>query len=176
MLGTAAAAAAACAAIVAPALVPAGSPGAFVTAAWAVQPNPDGTVTVSIKEFRDPAALQRDLRADGIPAIVRTDGIPAIENAPPPPIHGGLRFCAISVADLPETIGHAAVHPVKARRSFIFIIHPAAIPAGSTLLIADIPVSGITGSRAVSMMLLKRSHVASCPAGVVSGKVVSAGQ
>jgi hypothetical protein len=39
-------------------------------AAWTVSKQPDGTVLVTIREFRDRAGLQRKLRADGIPASV----------------------------------------------------------------------------------------------------------
>jgi hypothetical protein len=37
-------------------------------AAWTVSKQADGTVFVKIREFRDPAGLQRKLRADGVPA------------------------------------------------------------------------------------------------------------
>jgi hypothetical protein len=40
-------------------------------AAWTVVKQADGTVLVKIREFRDPAGLQRKLRADGIPASVK---------------------------------------------------------------------------------------------------------
>jgi hypothetical protein len=39
-------------------------------AAWTVVKRADGTVVVKIREFRDPAGLQRRLRADGVPASV----------------------------------------------------------------------------------------------------------
>jgi hypothetical protein len=39
-------------------------------AAWTVAKQADGTVLVTIREFRDRAGLQRKLRADGIPASV----------------------------------------------------------------------------------------------------------
>jgi hypothetical protein len=39
-------------------------------AAWTVVKQADGTVVVKIREFRDPAGLQRRLRADGVPASV----------------------------------------------------------------------------------------------------------
>lgn len=38
---------------------------------WTVVKQADGTVLVKIREFRDPAGLQRKLRADGIPASVK---------------------------------------------------------------------------------------------------------
>jgi len=39
-------------------------------AAWTVVEHSDGTVGVTIRELRDPAGLQRRLRADGVPASV----------------------------------------------------------------------------------------------------------
>ena len=43
-------------------------------AAWTVVKQADGTVYVTIRELRDPAGLQRTLRADGIPASVTFTG------------------------------------------------------------------------------------------------------
>src|SRR5690349_19106421 len=69
-----------------PALAAAAAAGAAVTAllpgqpanvqpgidltAWAVVKHADGTVYVRINQLRDPAGLQRTLRADGVPASV----------------------------------------------------------------------------------------------------------
>ena len=58
------------AAVAAAVLVPAGHPSAARLAAWTVAKEADGAVTVIIREFRDPAGLQRKLRADGVPASV----------------------------------------------------------------------------------------------------------
>ncbi len=72
LLAAGAVAAAAAAAI---AIVQAAGPergtGQFVTAAWVVRHNANGTVKVTLKQARDAAGLQRALRADGIPAYVR---------------------------------------------------------------------------------------------------------
>ena len=63
--------AAAAAAIVVPAVLPSSATGTFVTKAWAVERQQDGTVTVSYNAVaNDPAGLQRALRADGIHAFV----------------------------------------------------------------------------------------------------------
>jgi hypothetical protein len=45
--------------------------------AYAVEPRPDGSVTVKIHSLRDAAGLQRNLRAAGVPAVV--DYVPAGE-------------------------------------------------------------------------------------------------
>jgi hypothetical protein len=39
-------------------------------AAWTVTRQPDGDIKVTVSELRDPAGLQRTLRADGVPASV----------------------------------------------------------------------------------------------------------
>lgn len=39
-------------------------------AAWTVAKQADGNIHVTIRQLRDPAGLQRTLRADGVPAIV----------------------------------------------------------------------------------------------------------
>jgi hypothetical protein len=52
-----------------------GSPnhgGAPAAAAWAVTKNPDGSVSVNIRDYRDPAGLQAKLRAAGVRANVTT--------------------------------------------------------------------------------------------------------
>jgi hypothetical protein len=46
----------------------------FVTAAYSVRPDGSGTIIVTIKELRDPTALQRALTADGVHALVRYIG------------------------------------------------------------------------------------------------------
>jgi hypothetical protein len=40
-------------------------------AAWTVITKPGGQIRVTIRELRDPAGLQRRLRADGVPATIR---------------------------------------------------------------------------------------------------------
>lgn len=72
---SAAAAAVVIAGVAVPALLP-GSRGAGPVrlAAWTVTTRPGGHVNVTIRELRDPAGLQRKLRADGVPATVRFTG------------------------------------------------------------------------------------------------------
>lgn len=44
--------------------------GQRLTVAWTATKQADGDVSVTIRQFRDPAGLQRELRADGVPASV----------------------------------------------------------------------------------------------------------
>src|SRR5437899_6707509 len=58
------------AALAVTALLPtAGHPG-LRPAAWTVAKRANGSIRVTIREMRDPAGLQRKLRADGVPAAV----------------------------------------------------------------------------------------------------------
>lgn len=49
---------------------PASHPATAKLAAWTVVKQTHGTIKIIIREFRDPAGLQRRLRADGVPASV----------------------------------------------------------------------------------------------------------
>jgi hypothetical protein len=78
LTGAAALASAAIAAVAllvpgAPPAVPGPHPATAQLAAWTVTRDPDGGITVSVSQMRDPAGLQATLRADGIPVRVTFD-------------------------------------------------------------------------------------------------------
>jgi hypothetical protein len=54
----------------------AGHTRSVVTAAWTVREDADGTVTIYLQQYANPAGMQQTLQADGINAIVRQ--IPAV--------------------------------------------------------------------------------------------------
>lgn len=87
-------------------------------AAWTVVRHHDGTISVTIRELRDPAGLQRRLRADGVPASVTFFG-----QEP--------RSCQ------PYPVGPALLHRVftagRAGRYPVLVIHPSALPGGAGL-------------------------------------------
>lgn len=64
-------------------LVPGGSPAKEQLAAWIVTRDPDGGVTVTVNQMKDPGGLQATLRADGIPARVTFNPVNAM-NKPLP--------------------------------------------------------------------------------------------
>ena len=68
LTGTLAAAAAAALAVTV--LAPASHQPAIQLTAWTVTKLADGNISVTIRELKDPAGLQRTLRADGVPASV----------------------------------------------------------------------------------------------------------
>jgi hypothetical protein len=132
-------------------VLPGGAAGTFATKAWAVERNPDGTVTVTIdQQLQDPAGLQRALREDGITAYVQVNGISTGQQ-------GGAAACSYAHLDTaPEAVQTAVVTanqiPVTSdgtgsaklptahlvRGDLVsWTIHPSAMPPGSSILVAD---------------------------------------
>jgi hypothetical protein len=140
LLAAGAITAAAATAIVVPAVLPGRDAGSLVTAAWAVQYNPDGTVKVTFKQAHDVAGLQRYLRAHHVPAYVRF--IPFVrapagdyrraENCGPTGpgnLPGGQR----NVTILEEVFPFLAAGGAPAGDALT--IRPSRIPAGDSILI-----------------------------------------
>ena len=96
------------------ALLPASHQPTAQLAAWTVVRQADGTVSVTIRELRDPAGLQRRLRADGVPASVTFFGQPAPRSCQGYPADPAL-------INKVFTVRHAGRFPVM-------IIHPSALP------------------------------------------------
>ncbi|HEX4088955.1 MAG TPA: hypothetical protein VHZ33_09560 [Trebonia sp.] len=132
-------------------VLPGGADGTFATKAWAVERNPDGTVTVTIdQQFQDPAGLQHALQEDGITAWVQVN---AMATGP----EGTGAACAYThLKQAPSAVQRAVVttnliqeaadgsSPVKlptghpdAAELVSWTIHPSAMPAGSSILFAD---------------------------------------
>jgi hypothetical protein len=89
-------------------------------AAWTVVKQADGTVSVTIRELRDPAGLQRRLRADGVPASVTFFGqLPRSCQRYPV---GTARINGVF------TVRHPGRFPVM-------VIHPSALPHGAGVAI-----------------------------------------
>ena len=85
-------------------------------AAWTVVKRADGTVLVTIRELRDPAGLQRRLRADGVPASVTFSG-----QMP--------RSCRRYPVDAARI---NRVYTVRQEERFpVMVIHPSALPPGA---------------------------------------------
>jgi len=107
-----------------PASHPASGPGAQL-AAWTVASQADGSIRVTIRELRDPAGLQRRLRADGVPASVTFTGQqnPACQGYP----GGG------SQSQRRHLLSSVATGPARGRDAMV--IHPSALPSGAGLQI-----------------------------------------
>jgi hypothetical protein len=79
--------------------------------AWTVTRHADGTITVTVRQLRDPQGLQRTLRADGVPASVTFSGYPrACQRYP--------KMSAVLMAEVFGSHGPPLV------------IHPKALPHG----------------------------------------------
>jgi hypothetical protein len=96
-----------------------GGPPASRLAAWSVTGRPGGLVAVTVRQLRDPAGLQRTLRADGVPATVRFGN-----NSNPP----DCLYYPFSPARGYKL--QARVFPDQDDGSNAFTVDPAAIPAG----------------------------------------------
>ena len=64
-------------------LVPGGHPVTAQLTAWTVTRDPDGGITLTVNQMRDPGGLQATLRADGIPARVTFDPVNAMTQPLP---------------------------------------------------------------------------------------------
>jgi hypothetical protein len=96
-------------------------------AAWTVVKHTDGTVDVTIRELRDPAGLQRKLRADGVPASVIFGEQPNVQSNPCQSYgHPELLSNVVTPSTVPgQPQGHAIV----------MVIHPSALPSAAGIQI-----------------------------------------
>lgn len=140
--------------------------------AWTVTHKSGGLISVTIRELRDPAGLQRRLRADGVPATVRFQvlipGTQYPRKLPHPcfyhaPAHQQARLLS-------------RIFPVRTSASdqVVFTINPAAIPAGIGLWMQVSPPEG-GRDRGVQFVIWCELDYASgrCPSGKGSGPVSS---
>jgi hypothetical protein len=133
-LAGALAAAAGAAAAVAAVLPASGQPGnppghqpSARPAAWTVTRQANGTIYVTIRELRDPAGLQRKLRADGVPASV------TFLN----PHNPWPRLCRrYSKASAGLTDRVIQAYQGNGRRGTALVIHPSALPGDAGVLIS----------------------------------------
>ena len=96
------------------------APGAQL-AAWSVTRQPGHTIRVNVRELRDPAGLQRRLRADGVPASVTFSGRanPACHG-----LNGGG-----TQAQRRHRL-HSVASMTPAGHHHVLVIHPRALPSG----------------------------------------------
>jgi hypothetical protein len=155
--GLAAAAAAAAAAVLVLTSGPGALPGqqatagharTVVTAAWTVREDSDGTVTITMRQYANPAGLQRTLRADGINAIVRRvpwqTALPGRKPGPRTPLRTFTGCYYATTNNAPPKVQRTVVTIVTqvrqepgggTMRAATFIIHPHAMPHGSALFL-----------------------------------------
>jgi hypothetical protein len=109
-------------------------------AAWTVTRQADGTIRVTIRELRDPAELQRQLRADGVPASVTLTG-QENPSCRPYPASPALRQRVLSVTFDVLPVSHQgpppSTSPPQPNMVLVFHINPGALPAGTGVQIAS---------------------------------------
>jgi hypothetical protein len=110
--------------------------GTVVTAAWTVKENTDGTVTVEIRQFADPARLQQVLRDDGINAFVRETHLVSKKVGKTTYTYLSCTYPYAAPNDAPQSVQHEVVTPDFPQG---WIIHPAAMPPGSALFLSGTP-------------------------------------
>lgn len=98
-------------------------------AAWTVSRQPNGLVLVQVNQLKDPAGLQRALRAQGVPAAVRFQAAGKMSLTPPLP-----RSCGdTGLSDVASTELQEKILPTLAEPGVTgdaMVIRPSAIPAG----------------------------------------------
>jgi hypothetical protein len=99
------------------------NPAAVQLVAWTVVKLPDGDIRVSIVKLQDPAALQRKLRAEGVPASIVT--------SPPGPCQQYPASSALLDKVFPDSrrLGPPP-HPN------VIVIRPSALPSGTGVQLA----------------------------------------
>jgi hypothetical protein len=108
-------------------------------AAWTVTRQADGTIRVTIRELRDPAELQRQIRADGVPASVTLIGQenPACRPYPAgPALRKRVLSITFDIIPLPHQGPPPGNSPPQPNLVLVFHINPAALPARTGVQIA----------------------------------------
>jgi len=118
-----------------------------VTAAWTVREDANGTVTITLRQYANPAGLQQTLRADGINAIVRrvpSLTFPGRKPGPRTPLRNLTNCSYATTNNAPPAVQRAVVtivtHDLRGPRGEVtraatFIIHPHEMPPGSALFL-----------------------------------------
>lgn len=106
--------------------------------AWTVQKQTDGTIDVTIHDLLHLAGLQQKLNADGVPAEVVTD------------VH--YPASCVNHAAMKKDMASVIMLGPGVPDGYAFVIHPAAIPSGSKLLLdvthnSTVTSGGVTTTR-----------------------------
>ncbi len=112
---------AAAAAVAVTVLVPSSHPAQL--ASWTVSKQADGKIDITIRELRDPAGLQRTLRAEGAPVVVSYSY--------------ATRLCQSDSYGAPQSVFDAIVQVHVGNGYESIVINPSALPRGIKLAIGD---------------------------------------
>ena len=98
--------------------------------------NGTDTLTLTMSQMLDPAALQQALTANGIPALVKSGTYCTSTPAPPDPVSAGVLSTPLPVAPhtmVPAPSGPAPSQVTQMAAHTVTVINPAALPAGTEL-------------------------------------------
>jgi hypothetical protein len=104
--------------------------------AWSVNTNPGGTVTVTLRELRDPAVLRRVLAQAGIPAVVNFGKFCV------PVTSGAVVRTPVPRPGSPDSGSDAVMTPQTRMGEGVLTFNPAALPKGTEL---DLGVASAIG-------------------------------
>jgi hypothetical protein len=137
---------------------PASITGTIRTAAFTLTTNANGTDTLRLREkvWQDPAALQRALRQDGVPALVKTGTFCASRPQPEPKgyvaARGPLRRTRVTIDGRPRWVWHHVPPPLVGAgpHGYAFTptgiyIRPSAFPPGTELFFGYGKADGTPG-------------------------------
>jgi hypothetical protein len=120
---------------------PTQSRGAIRTVGFVLTANANGTLTLTMRQVLDPAALQQALAQHGIPALVKTDAYCTSNPAAPDPTRIGVLSANPAFKPTPGHVPAPAqpVHPAGFTAGAKTVINPAAMPAGTELFFGYAP-------------------------------------
>ncbi|HEY4849236.1 MAG TPA: hypothetical protein VII22_00485 [Streptosporangiaceae bacterium] len=151
-------------------------PGRIVAAAWAVRVNGDRTVTITVGQLRDPDGLQRALRREGIPALVRytpmvTENVGGAEVSGPacdyviPPQELVPPAATRAVLARPQPLASPVSRSALSQNStplMVFTVRPWALPAGAVIFIQDSTTTSGPGASSIGVSVLASDHLPPC--------------
>lgn len=130
-------------------------------AAWTVAKQANGDIDITIRQLRNPAGLQRTLRADGLPVNVSFAGQSMTGSCQFYPMSNNV-LTAVAKTPSASRIGGGT----------LFVINPSALPAGAGL---DMEVGGITHNK-LGYTVYKAQTNISVPSSLPPGTGVSVSQ
>jgi hypothetical protein len=142
------------------------------TAAWSVRANRDLTVTITVRQTRDPAGLQRALRQEGVPAVVSfspavTVTVNGQQITGPACEYVGSQLAGADVSQaviVPGSVdgstpawGAVPVTPSGVlQASLVFTIRPSALPSGDVILIEAFEAQSGPPATGIGLSVLSR--------------------
>jgi hypothetical protein len=129
-------------------LVPGGQATTARLAAWTVTRDPDGGITVTVNQLKDPAGLQATLRADGVPVRVTFDPLHWLTQ----PLPAGCAAPKMSDRDNAHLQRQILTPPA-------ILAWESSLPKGPHAIIFGPPNSPVRGSSSIPDYVLPKSLV-----------------